>query len=67
MNSTIFSPFALDTLQLDVAATIAGNQLVVGTTAVAAGALWYLLKSDKGGIKRARGWPLVGQWAFFTR
>ncbi|KAJ1301352.1 hypothetical protein OPQ81_003751 [Rhizoctonia solani] len=66
MNSTAsLLPFDL---KLDSQQLSDNNQLVVGTVAAAtAGLLWYLLKSDSNGVKHLSGWPLIGQWAFFTK
>jgi hypothetical protein len=66
MNSSF--PVRLETQQ-DIVAAIADNQVVVGTAAAlgAAAVVWYLVTSDNSQIKKIRGWPLVGQWAFFTK
>ncbi|KAG8716757.1 hypothetical protein FRC08_008847 [Ceratobasidium sp. 394] len=48
--------------------SLAHNQTVAGATAILGAALlWYLLASDKSGIKTVRGWPYIGHWVFFTR
>ncbi|EUC55516.1 cytochrome P450 family protein [Rhizoctonia solani AG-3 Rhs1AP] len=66
MNSSA-SPFPFS-LKLDGEQLLTNNQLVAGTVAAAtAGLLWYLLRSDSKAIKQLGGWPLIGQWAFFTK
>ncbi|KAH7316408.1 cytochrome P450 [Rhizoctonia solani] len=66
MNSSA-SIFPFD-LKLDTQQLSANNQLVAGTVAAATvGLLWYLLKVDKNGVKQIPGWPVIGQWAFFTK
>ncbi|KEP51010.1 cytochrome P450 family 6 protein, partial [Rhizoctonia solani 123E] len=64
-SSTSLFPFSL---KLDAEQLSTNNQVAAGTVAVAtAGLLWYLLKPDSKGIKQIAGWPLIGQWAFFTK
>lgn len=53
--------------QVDFAAAVSDNRLAVGGAVVMGAALWYLLTSDRSDIKKVRGWPVVGQWAFFTK
>ncbi|KEP54176.1 cytochrome P450 family 6 protein [Rhizoctonia solani 123E] len=70
MNSTTYNPFNWDikTLPLEVASSLADNQLAVGSVAAAAaGLVWYLLRSDDSQVKRIRALPFFGQWAFFTK
>lgn len=71
MNSSSSFPFELNlgSQPIDVGAVVANNKLAAGTTAAAAtaGLLWYLLRSDNSSVKQIRGWPLIGQWDFFTR
>ncbi|KAF8688520.1 Cytochrome P450, partial [Rhizoctonia solani] len=64
MNSSSSFPF-----DLHLNTQLSGNnQLVAGTAATAAvGLLWYLLKTDSSTLKRVSGWPIIGQWAFFTK
>jgi hypothetical protein len=64
MNSSSSLPFGLNMdTQLQ-----GNNQLFAGTAAAATiGLLWYLLKTDKNAVKHISGWPLIGQWDFFTR
>ncbi|CAE6426353.1 unnamed protein product [Rhizoctonia solani] len=66
MNSSLsYFPFSL---KLDAEQLSTNNQLAAGTVAVAAtGLLWYLLRSDDKAIKQLAGWPIIGQWAFFTK
>ncbi|CAE6440153.1 unnamed protein product [Rhizoctonia solani] len=64
MNSSSSFPFGLN---LDTQLT-GNNQLVAGSAAAATlGLIWYLLKADSSAVKHIAGWPLIGQWAFFTR
>ncbi|CAE6417808.1 unnamed protein product [Rhizoctonia solani] len=66
MNSSI--PVFPFNLQFDSEQLSTNNQLVAGTAVAAtAGLLWYLLKGDSSSIKQISGWPVIGQWAFFTR
>ncbi|QRV97067.1 cytochrome P450 family protein [Ceratobasidium sp. AG-Ba] len=52
-----------------VVATITSLPVVAGTTAALGAALaWYLFTTnDDSQIKKIRGWPVVGQWSFFTK
>ncbi|KAG8693770.1 hypothetical protein FRC09_010307, partial [Ceratobasidium sp. 395] len=52
----------------DIVAAITDPQVVIGAT-VALGAIlvWYVLATGGSHIQKIRGWPVVGQWAFFTK
>ncbi|KAG9090394.1 hypothetical protein FS749_000590 [Ceratobasidium sp. UAMH 11750] len=66
MNTSF--PFHFDSQNVDIAAVVAGNQAVVGAAAALGAALiWYLVSTDSSRISRIRGWPLIGQWVFFTK
>lgn len=67
MNSSFFT---LDPngKQVQLAALLSENNVAVGAiTALGVGFLLYLLTSEKSHIKKVRGWPIIGQWAFFTK
>ena len=51
----------------DVVTAINDNPLAVGGAVVLGAALWYILTLDKSNIKKVRGWPVIGQWEFFTK
>ncbi|KAG8704822.1 hypothetical protein FRC08_002019 [Ceratobasidium sp. 394] len=52
----------------DILTTIVDNRALLGTTAALGAAfLWYFATSNDKQIKKIRGWPIVGQWAFFTK
>ncbi|KAG8743134.1 hypothetical protein FRC10_000351 [Ceratobasidium sp. 414] len=52
----------------DILTTIADNRAFLGTTAALGAALvWYFAASNDKQVKKIRGWPIVGQWAFFTK
>ncbi|KAG9093831.1 hypothetical protein FRC06_011361, partial [Ceratobasidium sp. 370] len=66
MNSSF--PFHLDSQNSNIAAAIVDHQAVIGAAAALSAALvWYLVPTDNSRIGRIRGWPLIGQWAFFTK
>ncbi|KAG8748888.1 hypothetical protein FRC12_013742 [Ceratobasidium sp. 428] len=66
MNSSFSAGF--DDQQVGILATIADNRVALGATAALGAAfVWYLATSSDKQIKTVRGWPLVGQWEFFTR
>ncbi|KAG8743137.1 hypothetical protein FRC10_000354 [Ceratobasidium sp. 414] len=65
--NTSYLPLIFAEQQIDIAALV-HNQAVAGATAILGTALlWYLLASDKSGIKTVRGWPYIGHWVFFTK
>ncbi|KAG8712346.1 hypothetical protein FRC08_014724 [Ceratobasidium sp. 394] len=66
MNTSL--PLRLDHQIASAVATIAGHQAIVGAAAALGIALLcYKTLVDDGDIKRIRGWPLLGHWAFFTK
>ncbi|QRV80118.1 cytochrome P450 family protein [Ceratobasidium sp. AG-Ba] len=66
MNSSF--PLYFETQHPEVVAAITSPQVVAGTTAALGAALaWYLLTTNNSQIKKIRGWPVVGQWSFFTK
>ncbi|KAG9081346.1 hypothetical protein FRC06_005626, partial [Ceratobasidium sp. 370] len=63
-----FLPLHLDHQIAGAVATIAGHQAVVGAAAVLGTVLLcYSILTRDGDIKKIRGWPLLGHWAFFTK
>ena len=67
MNSSFVTP-GPNGQQVDLATLFYENNKTVGViAALGVGFLWYLLTLDKGHIKKIRGWPIIGQLAFFTR
>ncbi|KAG8743136.1 hypothetical protein FRC10_000353 [Ceratobasidium sp. 414] len=66
MNNSL--PLHFEGQQPDVVAAITNPQVVLGTAAALGAALaWYLLTVNNSRIQKIRGWPLVGQWSFFTK
>ncbi|KAF8604865.1 cytochrome P450 [Ceratobasidium sp. AG-I] len=67
MNSS-FLAFGPNDNQVDLAALFSENNKTVGViAALGFGFLFYLLTLDKSHIKKIRGWPIIGQLAFFTK
>lgn len=65
--NTSFPSLSFSASQVDVAAAVNDNRIVVGGAVVVGTALWYLLTSQRSEIKKVHGWPVIGQWAFFTK
>ncbi|QRW08994.1 cytochrome P450 family protein [Ceratobasidium sp. AG-Ba] len=51
-----------------ITAAITDHPIALGAAAVLGGAVaWYFLTTNSSHITKIRGWPIVGQWAFFTK
>lgn len=67
MNSSFFA-LSSKGKQIDLPTLLFENNKAVGAiAALGVGFLLYLWNSNSGHIKKVRGWPVIGQLAFFTK